>query len=93
MSAGVLPFAHVVLPAQQDFGVKMLCDNLYAAEPALRNGAEHHHILHKICRTYGFALLKRGWQRCSTLSGDLRWSIPCRTPSNGELELLHIHSH
>lgn len=52
------------LAAQQDFGAKMVCDNLnalavYAAEPQHSNGAERQETTHKINRTYGFALLKR----------------------------------
>lgn len=52
------------LAAQQDFGAKMLCDNLnalaiYAAEPRHSNGADHHETTRKINRTYSFALLKR----------------------------------
>lgn len=52
------------LAAQQDFGAKMLCDNLnalavYAAEPHHNNGAQATETTRKINRTYGFALLKR----------------------------------
>ena len=52
------------LAAQQDFGAKVLCDNLnalavYAAapEPIRRHG--HTSRVYKINRTYGFAALKR----------------------------------
>lgn len=52
------------LAAQQDFGAKMLCDNLnalavYAAEAQASNGADRQETTHKVNRTYGFALIKR----------------------------------
>lgn len=52
------------LAAQQDFGAKLVCDNLnalavYAARDANTDGADAQTATDKPNRTYGFALLKR----------------------------------
>lgn len=52
------------LAAQQDFGAKLVCDNLnalaiYAAQGADRAECTDHEVHYKPNRTYGFALLKR----------------------------------
>jgi hypothetical protein len=52
------------LAAQQDFGAKLVCDNLnalaiYAAQRANDTHPSGHAVLYKPNRTYGFALLKR----------------------------------
>ena len=52
------------LAAQQDFGAKLVCDNLnalaiYAAQRADVTDPSDHTVHYKPNRTYGFALLKR----------------------------------